>query len=584
MMKRILFLFCIIPLLFLHVCAFAQIETGGVDNIFSYGAGLRALSMGGAFIAMENDPTLAYWNPGAMSFNQHMEVSFFGTRTIASSYYFSGFYTNPTVSFGTLSVGALGLYTNGIQSYDENASPITGARTDYLHYQILLSYGYNFNWGFGVGATAKVEQMRVTDYKGTGASFDVGVYYKPAKLPWLSLGAVVQDVYSTGIKLVDDFERSTRVYKAGIATNFYSGDNKNTRLSFALDGRFYNDNYNSGQKQFLYDLSFGAEVSFADALSFRAGYHNFTLDSIGQGLPQGLSLGVGIRRWGFGIDYAVNFEDTDYQGPLDLLMRLGISYRFGLSVEEKKAKIAEDIRKQIDEGIRKVTEKYEDQLEELTVEYNQEKDRIITQLDEEYEEKISSLDASLEESRQEISSLTTQLAEEKQTLIADLEQQYENEKAALESQFAEERSTYEGQISNLQERFEEESSLNERLLADEAFKSQKYAQGLQLYSEGEYEEALTEFETVARFDPDYLSVQEYINRTKAELRDVKTYSPEILAIYYRGIDLFVQKKYDEAITEWEKILEIDPYNKLARRNIREARDRLRKLRELGINQ
>ena len=584
MMKRFLFLICIVPLLFLHAGAFAQLETGGVDNIFSYGAGLRALGMGGAFVAMNNDPTLAYWNPGAMSFNQHKEVSFFGTRTIASSYYFSGFYTNPTVSFGTLSIGALGLYTNGIQSYDENASPITGARTDYLHYQLLISYGYNFKWGFGVGASAKVEQMRITEYKGTGASFDVGVYYNPAKIPWLSVGAVIQDVYSTGIKLLDEFEQSTRVYKAGLATNFYSGEQKNTRLSFALDGRFYNDNYNSGQKQFLYDLSFGTEVSFAESLSFRAGYHNFTLDSLGQGLPQGLSLGVGIRRWGVGIDYAVNFEDTDWQGPLDLLMRLGISYRFGLSMEEKKAKIAEDIRRQIDEGIRKVTETYEDKLEELTVEYNQEKDRIIRQLDEKYEEKVSELDESLEESRQEINNLTTQLEEEKQALMEDLEQQYASQRAAIESQFAEERSTYEGQISRLQERFEEETSLSEKLLADEAFKSQKYALGLQLYSDGEYDEALTEFETVARFDPDYLSVQEYINRTKAELRDVKTYSPEILAIYYRGIDLFVQKNYEGAITEWEKILEIDPYNKLARRNIKEARDRLRKLRELGINQ
>jgi tetratricopeptide (TPR) repeat protein len=265
-------------------------------------------------------------------------------------------------------------------------------------------------------------------------------------------------------------------------------------------------------------------------------------------------------------------------------MRLGISYRFGLSMEEKKAKIAEDIRRQIDEGIRKVTETYEDKLEELTVEYNQEKDRIIRQLDEKYEEKVSELDESLEESRQEINNLTTQLEEEKQALMEDLEQQYASQRAAIESQFAEERSTYEGQISRLQERFEEETSLSEKLLADEAFKSQKYALGLQLYSDGEYDEALTEFETVARFDPDYLSVQEYINRTKAELRDVKTYSPEILAIYYRGIDLFVQKNYEGAITEWEKILEIDPYNKLARRNIKEARDRLRKLRELGINQ
>jgi len=61
---------------------------------------------------------------------------------------------------------------------------------------------------------------------------------------------------------------------------------------------------------------------------------------------------------------------------------------------------------------------------------------------------------------------------------------------------------------------------------------------------------------------------------------VRSYPPEIMNIYYRGIDLFVQKKYEEAIAEWQKILEIDPYNQLALRNIKEAEQRLRKLREL----
>ena len=55
-------------------------------------------------------------------------------------------------------------------------------------------------------------------------------------------------------------------------------------------------------------------------------------------------------------------------------------------------------------------------------------------------------------------------------------------------------------------------------------------------------------------------------------------------LYYAGVDLFVQKKYQEAINEWEKILAIDQYNKLALRNIKEAKSRLRKLKELGVNE
>jgi len=87
-MKKAHFIAIILPLLLLPIAVFGAVETGGVDSIFSYGAGLRALGMGGAFTAMIHDPSLAYWNPGAMAFNQHKEISLFGTRSIADSYYF----------------------------------------------------------------------------------------------------------------------------------------------------------------------------------------------------------------------------------------------------------------------------------------------------------------------------------------------------------------------------------------------------------------------------------------------------------------------------------------------------------------
>ncbi|MCK5094674.1 MAG: PorV/PorQ family protein, partial [Spirochaetes bacterium] len=373
-----------LPLVFLLFTAFSFAETGGVDNIFSFGVGLRALGMGGAFIAMDNDPTLAYWNPGAMAFNQYKEISLFGTRTIADTYYFAGFYTNPTTNLGTLGIGAIGIYTNGIESYDENASPITGADTNYVHYQILLSYGYNFRWGseleggLGLGATAKIEQIKITDYKGTGASFDVGAYYNPTRLPWLSLGLVVQDVYGTGIKLDEEFEKNTRIYKAGLATNFLLTENKKIRLSFALDSRFYTDNYNPNPGGFLYDFSFGTELAFSETLMIRAGYNNFSPQYIN--FPVGISVGLGVRlfqksrkegreRGGFGIDYAVTFEDSEWQGPAELLMRIGLSYRFGKSMDEKKKDREEEILVLIDTAIADLNEQHGADIADLNAQH-----------------------------------------------------------------------------------------------------------------------------------------------------------------------------------------------------------------------
>ncbi|MBA7527508.1 hypothetical protein ES705_19684 [subsurface metagenome] len=582
-----------LPLVFLLFTAFSFAETGGVDNIFSFGVGLRALGMGGAFIAMDNDPTLAYWNPGAMAFNQYKEISLFGTRTIADTYYFAGFYTNPTTNLGTLGIGAIGIYTNGIESYDENASPITGADTNYIHYQILLSYGYNFRFGLGLGATAKIEQMKITDYRGTGASFDVGAYYNPPKLPWLSLGLVVQDVYGTGIKLDEEFEKNTRIYKAGLATNFLITEKKKTRLSFALDSRFYTDNYNPVPGGFLYDFSFGTELAFSETLMIRAGYKSFSPQYIN--FPVGISVGLGVRlfrksrkedreRGGFGIDYAVTFEDSEWQGPAELLMRIGLSYRFGKSIKEQiqveKDKIQEAIKKATDDlkdqhkaeitdlkvqhevDIADINKKHEENTEDLKTQYDEEKQRI----DEEYAVKVAALESEGQEKEEEINLLKAEKEEE----INLLKEEHGAKVADLNTR-------HDRVLSGL-------SLDHENRIREETLKSEGYSRGLEFFSDGHYQEALDEFEAVEELDDNYIEVQDYIELSIAGMKDISSYSQEIQDIYRNGIALFVDKKYAEAIEEWEKILKDNPNNTLARKYKKIAESRLKKLKDLGIEE
>ena len=645
--------------LFVPVCALAKNEAGGVENVFSYGTGLRAIGMGSAFIAMTDDPYLGYWNPGATAYNQYKEVSVFGTRLIADTFYFSGFYTNPTLNIGTFSIGGIGVYSGGIESYDENASPITDASTSYFQSQLLFSYGYGFRWGLGIGGTAKIDQMRITDYKGGGVSFDIGVYYHPQKVSWLSVGAVVQNVYSTGIKLLDEFERNTRVYKLGVATTFYTGSENTTKLSFALDGRFFTDNYNPDSSGLIFDFSVGSEVAFSEWLMFRAGMKNIYFRSFFQGFPAGLSLGFTLRRpWGFGFDYAVTFEDSDAQNALDLLMRVGLSYRFGMSIDERRAKELERLQLRIEKEIREATSQYESQLEKLTHDYETQRQQLLDEMNIQNQERIAAIEKTIGEVRQQaiselseqfkeekkesqeeltkvyelqvaelerrlleetdlseqqradlrrqlqqiteertnvelqlenlqkrlrelVNILSVQFEEEKRKSLEDLGSQYEQQRIGLEQQLLEERSTYEQRLEDLQRRFKRE---RDQLSESEAFKSEGYSKGLGLYSEGRYEEALEAFEEVAAIDANYLKVQEYIQRSQAEIRDVTSYSKEILDLYHNGLKLFVNKQYTEAIAEWEKILEIDPYNKLALRNIQEARNRLRKLEELGTSE
>jgi len=560
-----------VAILLIPLSAWAQSEYGGVDNVFSYGTGLRALGMGGAFIAMTGDPYLGYWNPGASAYNQYREIAAFGTRLIADSYYFSGFYTNPTLRLGTVSLGGIGVYTDGIESYDENASPITSASTSYLQYQLLLSYGYGFRFGLGIGATAKIEQLRITDYKGTGASFDVGVYYGPPKLPWLALGLVIQDVYGTGIKLLDEYERNTRIFKFGAATNFVLGAKQTTSLSFALDARFFNDNYNPQSGGLLYDFSFGTEVAFSDFLMVRAGVREFSPGAAN--FPAGLSFGIGIRRWGVGVDYAVSFEDSDAQEPIDLLMRLGLSYRFGKSIDERRKIEAEQIEQQIAEGIREATAQFDEERAALERQAEAEKQRIEDQFEQRRQELLAQIEVS-DLTIQEKEQALQQLDLERQTALAAATSDFAAQRTALEVQL-------EQQLRDLQARYEGERRTLSEL---EARKSRRYAEGLQAFSEGRFKDAELAFREVQQLDPAYLNVNEYLQRSIAEQREVTSYPQDIMDLYYEGLNHFVNKEYQQAIDVWERILEKDPYNKLALRNIQEAERRLQKIKELGISE
>lgn len=575
--KRIL-IFIFLGAIALHgtvpLALHAQNESGGVENVFSYGTGLRALGMGSAFTAMTEDPYLGYWNPGAMAYNQYMEIAAFGTRLIADTYYLSAYYTHPTTRFGTLSFGGIGVYTNGIESYDENASPITDASTSYLQYQLLLSYGYGFKFGLGIGGTAKVEQIRITDYKGAGASFDIGVYYNPKPIPWLALGAVIQDVYGTGIKLVDQFEQNTRIFKFGVATNFPLGEK--SRLSLALDTRFFKDNYSSSSGNLIYDFSFGSEVAFFDEmLALRAGVANLNPGAIA--LPSGLSFGIGVRFIGIGVDYAISFADSDWQETLDLLMRLGLSYRFGKSMDERRQAEAQDVQDQINAAIAQATEQFDEERRALQEEYDAEASRIKQGYDDQISAVINDSKLTIEQKEEVISNLEQQREADISAITATLTGQI----TGLNRQLEEQRIGYEQALLDLEARYEIEQ---QQLTDIAAQKSRLYADGLQAFSEGRYEYAESAFREVSALDPEYLKVEEYIGRSQAMQKEITDQPDQIKQLYREGLDLFVNKQYRSAIDKWEEILSIDPYNKLATQSIQEAQRRLKKLEELGIEE
>jgi tetratricopeptide (TPR) repeat protein len=116
----------------------------------------------------------------------------------------------------------------------------------------------------------------------------------------------------------------------------------------------------------------------------------------------------------------------------------------------------------------------------------------------------------------------------------------------------------------------------------ERFKAVHYTQGLEAYFDGDLKGALLEFNTVFDLDSGYMSVAYYKGFVAGLLARTKqsNYSDEIVALYRDGVNKYLAQDYRGAKESWEKILKIDPYNKLAIENLKEVNPLIREVDEM----
>jgi cytochrome c-type biogenesis protein CcmH/NrfG len=96
------------------------------------------------------------------------------------------------------------------------------------------------------------------------------------------------------------------------------------------------------------------------------------------------------------------------------------------------------------------------------------------------------------------------------------------------------------------------------------------------FAEGRYTDASTAVQHALSLDPSSSEARDWRDRIQ---RRLSTPKPELDArikqLYIKGMEAFTAGDYREALRNWEQILVLDPLNESARRNVLEARERMK---------
>jgi len=285
---------------------YAQNKVGTTAAPFlGIGAGPRAISMGGAFVAIAGDPTALYWNPAGIARNGLTECFMEHTNYLLGTSYnfFAAVVALDEDNAIGLSVTNLAYGSSDVTTVAQPDG--TGETWDANDWSIGLSYARNLTDRFSIAGTAKMIIQQIWRESATGFALDAGLLYI-TPINNLKIGMEManfgtdmqmtgedllitvspdQSVVGANSKIPAQYTTASYplplIFRVGLAMDVVNSSEN--RVTLAADAIHPSDN--------LQSMNVGAEYCWNNLVSARVGYKSlFTPNS-----EEGLTLGVGLN-------------------------------------------------------------------------------------------------------------------------------------------------------------------------------------------------------------------------------------------------------------------------------------------------
>lgn len=333
-MKKLLFLI----LLCFGTLIYAQNKVGTTAAEFlTIPVGAKAIGMGGAFVAVADDITAAYWNPGGLSrltkneFNANYAQWFIDTKLSWSGI---GVKVSPD-DYVAVSITILDYGEEPITTIELPEG--TGQTWDAMDLAIYLSYSRNLTDRFSIGGSAKYIQQRIWNESAYGFAFDVGLLFR-TQLEGLNIGMAItnfgQSMRLEGQDLLRpiDVNQSYNYNNSTITSRLYTDDwelpliftvgtsweyaiSQEIGFTIAADAKIPSNQLTYG--------NLGGQVRIGDFFFARAGYNSlFKPDA-----EEGLTLGAGVNYSLVGLLLKMEYAYLDF-GVLGDISRYSVSISF----------------------------------------------------------------------------------------------------------------------------------------------------------------------------------------------------------------------------------------------------------------